>query len=88
MALEPVDLAISFIPECERECGRKATVIAQGCMDKQPALLCDECFKRGIEVIETYIKMHMRLNKRVIICGDCHRPLLSLDTHLNVKRLE
>lgn len=89
MPLEGVDLSEhTFTPECELGCGRKATVIAQGCMDKQPVVMCDECLDRGIEIITNYVHLYQRFNKKVMICGDCHRPLLRIDTHLDVRRLE
>lgn len=72
---------------CERMCGRPAIYITKGCMDKQPVLLCDECYTRGVQVIIMYLRMYQRTNKRVLICGDCHRPVLTLDTHLEVKYL-
>lgn len=88
MALEAVDLsAHQFTSMCERDCGRRATIVAIGCMDKQPVLMCDECLDRGIEVIKTYVHLWMRLNKRVLVCGDCDRPVLNLETHLTIKRL-
>jgi hypothetical protein len=88
MALEAVELPSQpYHPPCEMGCGRPAVIIAQGCMDKQPVVMCDECLNRGIEVIKTYVHTYQRVNKRVLICGDCHRPVLRLDTHLDVRRL-
>lgn len=87
MPLESVDIsAHQFQPSCEL-CPRPATVIAQGCMDKHPVLMCDECLDRGIELIKEVVHYYQRFNKRVMICGDCQRPILRLDTHLEVKRL-
>jgi len=84
----PVDLTeYHFQEQCDRGCGRDATVVARGCMDKAPALLCDQCLKRGLEVISNYVHMYQRTNKKVLICGDCHRPILNLDTHLDVRLL-
>jgi hypothetical protein len=89
MALTAVDLSEhQFAPPCEQGCGRPATVIAQGCMDKQPVLMCDECLTRGIEVVKLAIHYYQALTKKVMICGDCHRPFLRLDTHLEVRRLD
>lgn len=56
-------------------------------MDKQPTVMCQDHFDRGLEVISSYLKLWRTLNKRVPICGDCHRPILSLDTHLEARRL-
>lgn len=89
MPLEGVDLSQhTNTPECEMDCGRKAMVIAKGCMDSQPVLLCDQCLDRGLEAIKTYVHYWQRLNKKVMICGDCHRPVLRLDTHLDVRHLK
>lgn len=86
-SLEAVDLSeYTFAPECDL-CDNPATVIAQGCADKHPVLMCDKCLDRGLEVISMYIRMWQRCNKRVFICGDCYRPVLNLDTHLEVRRL-
>ena len=94
MVLADVDLSEHVLPEpqCEstwhqQRCDNPATIIAQGCMDKHPVLMCESCFNRGVDLIKTVIKYWQRLNKRVMICGDCHRPILCLDTHLTVKRL-
>lgn len=85
--LEAVDLsAHQFAPQCDL-CDRPAVVIAKGCMDKQPTVLCQEHFDRGLEVISSYLKLWRTLNKRVPICGDCNRPIISLDTHLEARRL-
>lgn len=85
--LAPVDLSkYAFAPDCD-VCGDPATVIAKGCRDKQPVLMCNKCLDRGLEAINTFIHVWMRCNKRVFICGDCYRPVLNLDTHLEVKRL-
>ena len=89
MALAAVDLSQhTFTPDCDQGCGRKAAVIAQGCADKTPVLMCDECLELGIERIKTVIHYYQRLNHKIMICGDCHRPFLRLDTHLDVRRLE
>ena len=86
--LESVDLKkYTFAPGCDVCDERTATIIAQGCADSQPVLMCDECLERGLEVISLYIRMWQRLNKRVFVCGDCYRPVLNLDTHLDVRRL-
>jgi hypothetical protein len=68
MALTAVDLSEhQFAPPCEQGCGRPATVIAQGCMDKQPVLMCDECLTRGIEVVKLAIHYYQALTKKVMI---------------------
>lgn len=89
MTLAQVDLSEhKFDPACEMsECSNPATHIARGCMDKAPVLMCDGCLDRGIELITKVVKMYMRLNKRVLICDDCHRPVINLDTHLDVHRI-
>jgi hypothetical protein len=88
MPLEQVDLSEhNYAPDCDMGCGRKAVVIAQGCRDKEPVVLCQDCLDVGIHRIEMAIKMFMRFNKRVMICGDCHRPIINLDTHLDVRKL-
>jgi hypothetical protein len=85
--LEPVDLSkYAFAPECD-SCGAEATVIGQGCGDSAPVLLCDKCLERALEVIRLYVRTWQRCNKQVMICGRCYRPVLTLDTHLEVKRL-
>jgi hypothetical protein len=50
-------------------------------------LLCDKCLERGVEVIRLYVRTWQRGNKQVMLCGGCYRPVLTLDTHLEVKRL-
>jgi hypothetical protein len=89
VALESVDLsAHTFAPPCEmRGCDQPATIIAQGCGDAQPVLMCTACLDRGIEVIGTYIHLWMRLNKRIPLCGACNRPIIRLDTHCDVRKL-
>ena len=82
-----VDLAsYSFHPACE-VCDKPATVLAKGCMDKQSAALCDSCLKRGLEVVGNAVKLYQRLNKKVLICGDCHRPILTLETHVEITEI-
>lgn len=86
--VDPMDLtAPVFSPVCDH-CGESATVIGKGCADKEPVLLCDRCLDRGLEVVRNYIRMYQRFNKRICICGDCYRPILTLDTHLEVRRLK
>lgn len=86
--LEAVDLSkYTFAPDCD-VCGvEQATSIAKGCADKHPVLMCDGCLDRGLEVIAMYVRMWQRLNKRVFICGDCYRPMLYMETHIDVRRL-
>lgn len=86
--LEQVDLTkYAFAPDCDVCTKVKATVVAQGCADQHPVLMCDECLDRGLEVIAMFIRMWQKFNKRVFVCGDCYRPVLTLDTHLDVRRL-
>jgi hypothetical protein len=86
--LADVDLTKSqFTPSCDR-CDKPAKYIAKGCADPHPVLLCDEHYHRGVQVIVTYLRIWQRANKKVMICGDCYRPILSLDTHLEAKYLE
>lgn len=86
--LESVDLSkYALIPECDICTTEEATVVAQGCGDARPVLMCDGCLHRGLEVISTYVRMWQRANKRVFVCGDCYRPVLTLETHLDVRRL-
>ncbi len=73
--------------ECSRDCGRKSTHVVKGCMDKEPVHLCEECLDRGIEVIRLAISLYQRLNKHIMVCGDCYRPLITLDTHITVMEL-
>lgn len=85
--LEAVDVSEHWwAPQCDM-CGENAVIIAKGCMDKQPVVLCQEHFDRGINTIITYLKLWRKLNKKVMICGDCHRPILTLDTHLEAYML-
>ena len=87
-ALEPVDLTeYRFAPDCEMGCGRSATVIGQGCMDKVPVALCDECLDVGLKRISMFVKLYQQFHKKIAICEDCSRPILRLDTHLDVRRL-
>lgn len=86
-APEAIDLTeYVFSQQCER-CDKPATVIAKGCMDKEAVYLCDLCLKRGLEVIKTYIHYYQRLNKRILVCQDCHRPIINLSTHLELQHL-
>lgn len=88
--LEPVDLKkYTFSPECDVCEGEpnSAVVIAQGCGDAHPVLMCQGCLDRGLEVVALYVRMYQRFNKRVFVCGDCYRPVLNLDTHLDVRKL-
>jgi hypothetical protein len=85
--LEPVDLRkYEFTSGCDR-CGAEATIVGQGCGDSAPVLLCDKCLERGLDIIRVYVRTWQRGNKQVMICGGCYRPVLTLDTHLEVKRL-
>ncbi len=73
---------------CSRGCGKNATVYAKGCADKEPVALCEPCLARGLDVIRKYVQMYQRLNKRIMVCGDCYRPILTLETHLEIRRHE
>ena len=85
----PVDLDDAFAPTCAmEECGKPASYLVQGCCDKAPALLCDDCYTTALTRLVTYLRLYQRVNKRVMICGDCHRPVLTLSTHLEVSYLE
>lgn len=73
-----------FTLSCSRDCGRDATVWAKGCMDSEPVALCDPCLARGLDVVRKMVSMYQRFNKKVMICGDCYRPILTLETHLDI----
>jgi superfamily II helicase len=73
--------------ECDLGCGRNAVFLAKGCMDKEAVQLCQQCLTRGLEVVRNFVRMHQRTHHRIIICGDCYRPILQLDTHLEIKPL-
>lgn len=79
--------AYTFTSLCDLGCGQPATAIAKGCMDKTPTMLCNTCLQRGIELVGLVIHTYMRLNKQILICGDCHRPILNLDTHIDIRHL-
>jgi hypothetical protein len=84
----PVDLT-EPLPEqaCDLGCGRPAVYLARGCMDKQPVHMCKPCLERGLDLIRKTVHMYHKHAKRVMICGDCYRPLLTLETHLEVREL-
>lgn len=85
--LQSVDMPTHrYAPQCDM-CPSDAVVIAQGCNDKQPVLLCQEHITRGLELLDTYLKLWRQVNKKVMICGDCHRPILTLETHMEIKKL-
>jgi formate-dependent nitrite reductase cytochrome c552 subunit len=87
-APDAVDLTrYTFEQTCELGCGRPATVIAKGCMDRQPVIMCNQCLQRGLDLVRKAINMYQRFNKRVMICGDCHRPILNLSTHVEIRRI-
>lgn len=86
--LEPVDLTeYRYAPDCEMGCGRAGTVIGQGCADKHPVVLCDECLDSGLKLISQFVHDWQLEHRRIFICGNCYRPVLRLDTHLDVRRL-
>lgn len=83
-----MDLSVYQSPvECAQACGRKATQMATGCMDKEPVYMCDECLNRGLEVIRLAVEFYQRFNKRIMVCEDCHRPIITLDTHVTLTEL-
>jgi hypothetical protein len=87
MTLAETDLSeYTFPPKCG-SCGRAPTVFAKGCMDREPVLMCDDCLKRGLDLVTKLVRMYQRYNKKVMICGDCYRPILTLETHLEIKRI-
>jgi hypothetical protein len=65
----------------------KPPSLARAAATPPPVLLCDKCLERGLEVILLSVRTWQRDNNRVMICGGCYRPILTLDTHLEVKRL-
>jgi hypothetical protein len=86
--VEAVDLSeYSFAQKCDVGCGREATVIAQGCMDKEPTMMCNACLLRGLDLIRKAVDTYQRQHRRVMVCGDCHRPILNLETHLEIRKL-
>lgn len=85
--LTKVDLSeYWYAPQCDM-CSTAAVIIAKGCMDKQPVVLCQEHFDHGVKAIGNLLKLWRKINKRVMICGDCNRPILTLETHLDVRQL-
>lgn len=83
---KPLDLSeYTYPPKCG--CGRAPTVLAKGCADKEAVVLCDQCLKRGLDVISKFVHMYQRANHRVMICGDCYRPILTLETHLELRAI-
>lgn len=87
MSTQVTDLLSEYVfpLQCSRDCGREATFYAKGCMDKEPVALCNDCLKRGLDVVRKFVNLYQRTNKRVLVCGDCFRPVLSLETHLDLK---
>lgn len=86
MAQPQVDLSsYDFTPRCA--CGKPADVLAKGCRDGESQPMCDPCLTRGLDVISKWVHLYQKHNHRVAICGDCHRPILTLETHLEIKRL-
>jgi hypothetical protein len=84
----PIDLTeYSFKQTCDRGCGREADVMARGCSDVDPVLLCEPCLKRGLDVIHKYVHMYQKHNHRIAICEACYRPILHLETHLEIHTL-
>lgn len=91
--MEPVDLSQpQYSPTCgytdhDGVCGKPADVMAKGCMDIEPALLCQDHLAVCIHRVELVVHMYQKLNKRVMICGNCYRPILTLDTHIDIKEI-
>lgn len=81
------DISDTFEQMCDLGCGRNAAFTARGCMDKAAVNMCEQCLERGLDVVRKAVRMYRQYNKAVTICGDCHRPILHLDTHLEVKPL-
>ena len=50
-------------------------------------IMCRQCFDRGIQVIGEWVHLYQKHNHRIMICGHCYRPVLRLDTHLDVREL-
>ena len=87
-APEVVDLTeYTFTQGCVMGCGRDAAVIAKGCMDKEAVYLCDRCFTRGLDLVRLVVRMYQKLNRKILVCDDCHRPIITLETHIDVRRL-
>ena len=85
---DAVDISsYTFTVPCEMGCESPAAYVVKGCMDKAPVTLCEEHYQRGLHAIIAYVHMYQRVNKRVLICSDCYRPVLSLETHMEVKPL-
>ena len=84
-----VDLTGYSLPkqQCDLGCGRDAQFVARGCMDKDAVLMCKQCLERGLDVVRKAVHMYQRFNKKVMICGDCYRPILHLETHVEIRNL-
>lgn len=54
-------------------------------MDREAVAMCGQCLQRGLDLIRKAVNMYQKFNKRVMICGDCYRPILRLDTHLEIR---
>lgn len=87
-AATPPDLTEDIFQQtCDRGCGRNAAFLAKGCMDKEAVAMCEPCLTRGLDVVRKAVHMYQQFNKRVMICGDCYRPILRLETHLEIRGL-
>lgn len=87
--LDEVDLTdFQFAPECDMDCNEPAAAVGQGCGDGAPVLLCERHLRRNLEVIRNYVRLWQKVNKRVMICEHCYRPMFSLETHLEIRRLQ
>lgn len=80
---EPAELTETFTQQCE-QCGGDADYLAKGCMDKEAVYMCAACLQRGVARIRAFIKMYQHFNKKICICGDCYRPILTLETHIEL----
>ena len=83
-----IDLSEYHFPPLCGTCGiKEPTVIAKGCGDEKPSMMCDECLDRGLQVIANYVRLWQKTNKRILVCEKCYRPVFNLDTHLDVRRM-
>lgn len=77
----------TFHQACDLGCGRDAQFLAKGCMDKDAVAMCEQCLTRGLDVVRKAVHMYQRFNHKIMICGDCYRPILHLETHLEIRNL-
>lgn len=74
-------------PQCETCNQRPAMFLAKGCADKAPTHMCGQCLQRGLDVVRKYVQLYQRLNRKIMVCGDCYRPVLTLETHVEILEL-